>query len=178
MKIDSENKLLSLAMLTAIAITLNVVENIIMRLLPVPFIRLGLSNAVSLYLVCTQRPLQALCVTVTKSILSGLATLTLVHPSTALSLFGGLASIVAMYLSRKYITGFSIIGVSICGAVMHNMMQLMIVRHIIIKSDRVFILTPILISLGLISGSVIAYVTLYVIKKFEHSGKRIDETLN
>ena len=177
MKHHIENKILKLALLTAIAISLHVVENMIMRLLPIPFIRLGLSNAVALYLICVERPMDAILVTITKSIFGGVATMTLIHPSTLLSLFGGLSSVVAMFLAMNLIRGFSIFGLSIIGAIMHNLVQLVIVRLLIMHTNRVFMLTPILISLGLISGSVIAYVTLYVIKKFEHSGKIIDETL-
>lgn len=177
MKIAWENDLLALAMFSAIAITLNVIENLFMRLIPLPFIRLGVSNAVALYLIWTNRSLQAVIVTITKSILGGLATLTLLQPSTGLSLIGGLASVFIMMLARKFVLVFSIYGISIIGAITHNLTQLMMVRELIIQSDRVFMLTPILISLGLISGSVIGYVTLYIITKFERSGKRINETL-
>ncbi len=46
-------------------------------------------------------------------------------------------------------------------------MQLAMVRAILIRSDKVFVLTPILLSIALISGSIIAYLTLYIDRKSE-----------
>jgi uncharacterized membrane protein len=72
-----------------------------------------------------------------------------------------------MFLVRCLHLGLGIYGISICGAIAHNLTQLAMVRAILIHSDKVFVLTPILLSIALISGSIIAYLTLYIDRKSE-----------
>lgn len=158
----TETNLLGLAFLTAAASSLHIVENLLMRLLPLPFIRIGLSNVVILYLIYKNMPWQALIVNLSKSVLGGLFTFTLLSPATVLSVSGGLAAIFAMLLAKWLKLGFSIFGISICGAIANNIIQLAIVHAFIVKSNQVFVLTPLLLSIALLNGSVIAYITLYI----------------
>ncbi len=170
MNTQKENQLLLLALLTAAAASIHIVESLLMRMLPLPFLRIGLSNVIVLYLVWKKRVVSAIIVNVAKAMIGGLITLTLLSPTTLLSLFGGFIAILAMLLSMNIRLGFSIYGISIVGAVTHNLTQLLIVRQFIIQSDRVFMLTPLLISIGLISGCVIAYITLYADAKLKLPG--------
>ena len=66
-----------LAFLTATACSIHVFENLIMRLLPLPFLRLGLSNIVVMYLLFEKKTLKASVVAVTKSLVAGAVTFTL-----------------------------------------------------------------------------------------------------
>ncbi|PKN72196.1 MAG: hypothetical protein CVU50_08630 [Candidatus Cloacimonetes bacterium HGW-Cloacimonetes-3] len=170
MNTKKENKLLLLALLTAAAASIHIVESLLMRMFPLPFLRIGLSNVIVLYLVWKRRALSAIVVNIAKAIIGGLITLTLLSPSTLLSLCGGFAAIMAMLLAQNIRLGFSVYGISIVGAVTHNLTQLLIVRQFIIHSDRVFMLTPLLLSIGLISGCVIAYITLYADAKLKLPG--------
>lgn len=72
--------LLVLAFLTATACSVQIAENLIMRLLPLPFIRIGLSNVVILYLIQRKQVLNAVIVNVTKSLVGGIVTFTLLSP--------------------------------------------------------------------------------------------------
>ena len=60
--------LLVLAFLTATACSVQIAENLIMRLLPLPFIRIGLSNVIILYLIQLNIVLNAVCVYVHNSL--------------------------------------------------------------------------------------------------------------
>ena len=162
-----ESKLLQLAFLTAAASSIHIVESLIMRVLPLPFLRIGLSNVVVLYLIYKNQTWEAIVVNIGKSLLGGLATLTLLTPATFLSLMGGFCAIVVMLLLRWLKMGLSIYGISICGAITHNLTQLALVYVFIIKNVRVFVLTPLLLSIALVSGSLIAYITLYADTKFK-----------
>ncbi|MDY0152584.1 MAG: Gx transporter family protein [Candidatus Cloacimonas sp.] len=178
MNIKHEHQILQLAFLTAAAASIHIVESLIMRLSPIPFLRIGLSNVVLLYLIARNQPLSAIMVSTAKSVIGGIVTLTLLSPTTILSLAGGLTAIIAMLLAKWLKLGLSLFGISIIGAITHNLTQLAMVRLILIHSDRVFMLTPILISIGLLSGCIIAYISLYVDAKFSFSGmKKIDEKL-
>lgn len=163
----NENGLLWLAFLTAAASSLQIVENLLMRLLPLPFIRIGLSNVVILFLIYRNKTLQAVVVAVSKSVLGGLFTFTLLSPSTLLSLSGGLAALLIMLVAMRMRLGLSIYGVSILGAIAHNLTQLYLVHKLIIESARVFVLTPLLLSIALLNGGLIAYLTLYIEKRIQ-----------
>ncbi len=151
---------LLLAFLIATACTIYVIESLVMRLMPFPFIRLGLSNIIVLYLLIHGRFWSAMLVNVAKSLIGGLITFTLITPATLLSIAGGLVALLLMFTGIKAKLGFSIYGISVLGAVGHNLAQLLIVRWLIIPQGRVFMLTPILIILGMVSGMVIGYLTL------------------
>lgn len=173
-----EQQIIQLAFLTAAAASIHIVESLVMRMFPLPFLRIGLSNVVILYLIAKNQPYSALIVSVSKALIGGLATFTLLSPATLLSLGGGLASLFAMLAVRWLRMGFSLYGISIIGAIVHNLTQLAIVRQVLIHSDRVFMLTPILISIGLLSGCVIAYITIYVKASFTLPGmKKTDEKI-
>ncbi len=162
-----------LAFFTATASSVYIIENLLLRALPVPFLRLGLSNVIVLYLLMKQNYLQAIFVNILKSFIGGIATFTLLTPSSLLSVTGGFSAILLMILAQRSKLGFSIIGISICGAIGHNLAQIGLVRILLIKSDSVFDVLPMLMLLGLISGIIIAYLYTLFIKlepSFDHYG--------
>lgn len=167
MRNERTQRLLQLAFLTALASSIHIVESLVLRMLPIPFIRVGLSNIVVLYLVMQDRPLSSVLVNVVKSLLGGVFTFTLLTPGTMISLAGGISAIIAMYVLNKTKLGFTCYGVSIIGAVAHNMAQLLVVRILVVTNARVFILTPILIILGIVSGFATAYLLALVSEKIE-----------
>ncbi len=161
-KPEAQSKWIFWGFLTATAACIYIVESMIMRHMPFPFIRLGLSNIVILYLIWHRCFAAAILVNIAKSIIGGVATFTLLSPAVLLSLGGGLAAILGMALALLVRPKFSMFGVSIAGAVLHNLAQLVLVRFIVIRQAGVFMLTPFLIFFGLISGVVTAYVCIYM----------------
>lgn len=167
------NKRLWLGFLIATACVIYVLESLIMRVLPLPFIRLGLSNIIVLYLLFQDKFWTAMLVNLAKTVIGGIFTFTLINPGTVLSLLGGMAAILLMYIAKSSRAGFSIYGISVLGAVGHNLMQLIVVKYWIIPSVNVFVLTPILVLLGMVSGMIIAYLTIIFEDKIKEL--RLDE---
>lgn len=159
------NRLIFLAFLTATASVINIIESLIFKALPIPFIRIGFSNIVILYLVMERKILDAVVVAVAKSLIGGIATLTLFSPVVLLSLTGGLAAVITMSLGLCFRPRLSAVGISILGATAHNLMQLVLARHLIIKSNSVFVLTSFLIFFGLINGLLSSFVYYYLMRK-------------
>ncbi|MCB5252485.1 MAG: Gx transporter family protein [Candidatus Cloacimonadaceae bacterium] len=157
--------LTSLAFLTATASVIYIVESLIFRMLPLPFLRLGLSNIVVLYLVWNRRIFSAVIVNLAKSIVGGVATFTLLSPTVILSVSGGFIAVLIMSAGLLMRPRFSLIGISILGAISHNLTQLVLARYLIITNDSLFVLTPILILFGLISGIITAYISYYLEEK-------------
>nr|MDK2851042.1 hypothetical protein [Candidatus Cloacimonadota bacterium] len=161
----TQKNLSFLAFLTATASVMHIVESLIFRAVPIPFIRLGLSNIVVLYLVWNKQIVSAFIVAIVKSIIGGVVTLTLLSPAILLSLSGGMVAVVMMSLALLVRPRFSLIGISIIGAISHNLTQLCMARLFIITNDSLFVLTPILLLLALISGIITAYICYYLENK-------------
>lgn len=151
-----------LAFLTATASVVYIVESLIFRILPLPFLRLGLSNIVALYLIWHRHIFSAIAVNLAKSLIGGMATFTLLSPSVILSLGGGLIAVLAMAMGLVIRPRLSITGISILGAVSHNLTQLFLARIVLFNNDGLFVLTPILILFGLISGIITAYICFII----------------
>ncbi len=166
---SERNPIIFLAFLTATACSIHIFENVIMRMLPVPFIRIGLSNIIVLYLIMEGKTLSAVVVNVVKSLIGGIATLTLLTPGTLLSLVGGLCAIIAMLAAKNLKAGFTVYGISILGAVAHNLAQLVVIRYVVMLYRQVFMLTPILIFLGMFSGILTAWLMEFVRDKIKET---------
>ncbi|MCF7858591.1 MAG: Gx transporter family protein [Candidatus Cloacimonetes bacterium] len=151
----SNLRLIHLAFFTALAIALYVVESFIPR--PFPFIKLGLANLVVLLLLVNDYRRFALIVILGKTVIGGFFSGLLFSPTTLLSLGGSLISFCVMVFIIKSRIPFSIIGISVLGAVSHNITQIVIVRFVLIKENTIFCLTPLLIILGIVTGIIIGY---------------------
>jgi len=105
----------------------------------------------------------ALLVAILKSIMGSFFTGMIFSPTFLLSFFGALISCVVMILCC-YSNKISIIGISIIGAFTHLIAQLVIVRLLIIQSDTIFSLYPIIAITSVITGFLTGLAGLYVLK--------------
>jgi heptaprenyl diphosphate synthase len=156
-QINPERRLIYLGFFTAFAVMVYILETFIPK--PLPFLKIGLANIVVLMLLTSGYPWSALLVAICKTLFGGLLSGTFLSPGTLLSLGGSLLAFVAMVIADQEIFGFSIIGISICGAVAHNFGQLLVARLIVIQQDSIFYLTPFMILVGIATGLVIGYIT-------------------
>ncbi|MBQ3890581.1 MAG: Gx transporter family protein [Lachnospiraceae bacterium] len=137
--------------LVALALIFSYIEHLIPMPIPVPGVKLGLANLVTLTGLFFLNPLQVLLILITRIALAGFMFGNL---STIIySLSGGLVSFLVMILAKK-IKLFSPLGVSILGGVFHNLGQLLIAM-LVLKSNALIAYLPILIIIGSISGTLI-----------------------
>ena len=156
-KLDlSDLKLIHLAFFTAFAIAIYVIESFIPK--PFPFMKLGLANMIVLLLLVSNNIKYAFIIIIGKTVVGGFFSGLFLSPTTLLSLGGSLCSFVIMAMFIKSKVRFSIIGISVLGAVTHNMAQIAIVRSILIKENTIFYLTPLLILMGIVTGIIIGYI--------------------
>jgi len=149
-------RLIHLAFFIAFAIAIYVVESFIPK--PFPFMKLGLANVVVLLLMVSGNTRYAFLVVIGKTITGGFLSGLLLSPTTLLSLCGSVTSLCVMTLFLRSKINFSIIGLSILGAVSHNLVQIVVVRFILIKENTIFYLTPLLIIMGIVTGIVIGFI--------------------
>ena len=142
-------ELTTMALLTALALILFTVEAQIPPPVPIPGVKLGLANVITVYAMFALGPKEALCILLARvflgSVFSG-------QMSTLLySLSGGLLCYCAMLVLRRILTEQQIWVCSVIGAVFHNIGQ-MGMALMIFRSPSVLIYLPLLMLSGIIAG--------------------------
>lgn len=160
MGLQNTSTLIRYAFFTAVATTVYFLESIAVRALPLPFLRIGLANVVIVYLLFEREAVLAFTVNILKTLIGGFASFTLISPATVLSLLGGIGALTIMWLLMQSRLGFSLIGISIAGAVTHNVVQLLCVRWILITRDSVLLLMPALMIAGIFTGLITGVIAL------------------
>lgn len=150
-----------LGLILAIAFVLSYMESCIPVFIAVPGVKLGLANIATMYVLYRYTPWKAvvfmiLRVLLTSFLFAGLNTM-------IFGLVGGSISIICMLIAMK-IKKFSVLGISMTGAIAHNFGQI-IVACIVMSNINVFYYLPILIITGLISGFFVGYLTALLMKR-------------
>lgn len=145
-----------LALLAAAAVVLGYMENLIsaVMLLP-PGIKLGLANTVLLYSIYLLGPGYSVILMILKVVLTGFMSGNLAA-AFLYSMGGGSLSLAMMLLVKKLGgKGVSIVGVSVVGAVFHNVGQLLVAALVLRTPGLMFYIFPLLIAAvvtGIITG--------------------------
>ncbi|WP_398506826.1 Gx transporter family protein [Thermoanaerobacterium thermosaccharolyticum] len=146
----SAKKIVYISMLVSQALVLNIIESFIPVPIPVPGIKIGLANIVTLVTILMFGFKDSLIVVVLRTLLAQL----LVGNITAFlfSVSGGILSACIMYIVyKRYSRYFSLVGVSVFGSVAHNVGQLF-VASIVINNFLIFSYLPVLMISGIIMG--------------------------
>ena len=114
----SVRRLTRCAVLTALALAISVCEGLVPLtvLIPLPGLRLGLANLVTVYALCILSSREALAILVSRCLLSALVGGNLT--ALAFSLTGGVFALLTMW-ALLHFRGFSLFGVCIAGAAAH-----------------------------------------------------------
>ncbi|MEA2104654.1 MAG: Gx transporter family protein [Candidatus Cloacimonadota bacterium] len=143
---------LTLAAFSILATLCFILENFLPK--PLPFFRIGLANVFVLLILFQLGFRAALVITISKVFLGSLFSGLIFTPILIFSLLSSLISLIAMYLAIHSKFKFSLIGISISGAVFHNLCQLLIAYFIFIRNTKIFSLIPLLLILALIGGGI------------------------
>lgn len=156
-----DHKIYQIALLVALACILQISESMIPH--PIPGLRLGLANMVTLTTLILLGFRHALEVALIRTILSSLIIGTFMSPGFILSFSAAIASTLIMGLFY-WLSGlnarfrFSIIGISIVGAFCHNMVQLVLAYFLLVKHSGIFVFFPWLSIGALATGWVVGIV--------------------
>ncbi|MDL2318631.1 Gx transporter family protein [Eubacteriales bacterium OttesenSCG-928-A19] len=157
-------------LLTAVMLVLGYVEHMIPIGSAVPGIKLGLSNSVLLFALYMMGARQAFVLMLVKVVLSGL----LFGGVSAMmySFAGGLLSMLAMILMRR-MPGVGIVGVSVVGAVMHNVGQVGMAM-LVLQTSKLMYYMAILILVGVGTGALTGIVAGAVMQALGRIAARKD----
>jgi heptaprenyl diphosphate synthase len=156
-----------IALLSAYAIGLHGFESLLPT--PIPWLKLGLANIISLITLLLYGMRPAIMVTLIRVVVVSIFTGTFLGPAFILSLAGGLISTFAMgsvlFLSPRL---FSVVGISLIGAFFHNITQLFLAYFLFIQRiEAILLITPIFLLLGTLTGAVNGVISDILIKNLK-----------
>lgn len=154
------------AVLTALALGLSYAERMIPLGLvaPLPGIKLGLANVVTLVTLCLAGPGAAFGVLIARCFLGSLFAGSL--SGLLFSLTGGLLAMGVMCLARKS-RRLSVYGVSVCGAAAHNIGQIA-AAVAVMQTPAVISYLPLLLITAVISGLITGAAAAGVLRAARH----------
>ena len=144
-KTKENQNIYKIAVLVALSCVLQISESLIPH--PIPGLRLGLANVITLISLVTMGFGYALEITILRTILGSFIMGTFMSPTFILSFSGGLISTLIMgllywlsCLHRRF--RLSIVGISMAGALAHNIVQLYLAYFILVKHRGIFVFFP------------------------------------
>lgn len=143
-------RLTELSVLTAVALIIFVVELQIPNPFPIPGIKLGLSNIITVYAVYRYKPYEATAVTVVRLILG--AVFAGNFSALIYSASGAALCLIGMLILRRFIDEKHIWISSVFGAILHNTGQ-MAAALIITQTPQLLAYYPFLLVSGCLAGA-------------------------
>lgn len=153
-------KISKMGILVSLAMIFTYIEVLFPISIGIPGIKLGLANLVVVTGLYIFGPIDVLLISVVRIILMGI--LFGNGASVMYSLAGGLLSFLIMLIFKK-VGRFSVISVSICGGVFHNVAQIA-VAGFMLHNSAIITYLPVLIVAGLITGCAIGIVSDRIIR--------------
>ena len=156
----TNHRIAKYGLFVALAMILSYVEAALPSI-AIPGVKLGLANLVGMVALFHMGWKDAVIITLIRIVFTGI---TFGNPfSMCYSLGGAALSLLSMCLLKKT-GGFSAVGISIAGGIMHNVGQL-IFAAFVLQSASVFTYLPVLLMSGTIAGIAIGLLTGLVIKR-------------
>jgi heptaprenyl diphosphate synthase len=162
-----------IAMLSAYALVLHGFEDLLPT--PVPWLRLGLANIITLTTLLLYGFRAAMMVTLIRVMLGSLFAGTFLGPAFFLSLSGGLAGTLAMGVTYRVAPVlFSALGLSLIGAFFHNTAQLSVAYVLFIQNmEPMLLITPVIILIGTLTGAINGVISGLLIRNLKKSVEKI-----
>ena len=157
-------KLTKLALLTTIALIIFTVEAQIPVPIPVPGVKLGLANIVTVYAAFTMAPGEAVLILLCRIILGSLFTGNMM--ALFYSLGGGALCIAVTLLLSKILSRKQIWIASVVGAISHNIGQILVAAAVM-KSFAVMAYLPVLLISGVVTGTFTGFAAQYLTERLD-----------
>lgn len=157
------HRLTELSLLTAAALIIFMIELRFPDILPIPGVKLGLANIITVYAVFRYKPGET-AMLVTARLLLG--TMFAGNPAALLySAAGAYLCLAGMLGVRQFIPGNMIWLCSMCGAILHNTGQ-MIAAVAVMRTAAVLSYAPVLMVAGCIAGLFTGICAQLLVKRF------------
>lgn len=160
-----QSEAVHIALLSAYAVGLHSIEAFIPT--PVPWLRLGLANIITLITLYQYGLRAGMTVTLTRVFVRSLLAGTFLGPAFVMSLGGGVASALVMWaMISVFRRHLGIVSLSVFGALTHNIVQLFLAYFLFVRRiEAILIISPVILSFGIITGVFNGIITNLIIKK-------------
>lgn len=157
------DRLARCAVLTALALALSIAERALPLtvLIPLPGLRLGLANLVTVFALCRLSRREAILILIARCMLGAIGGGNLT--ALAFSLTGGLLALGVMAL-LLHCPGLSLVGVSMAGAAAHNAGQILAAMAVLGSSAPILYL-PALLLASVVTGGVTGMVSMLLVHR-------------
>lgn len=155
-------RLTRMAILTAVALTIFVVELQLPNLTPIPGVKLGLANIITVYAMFALGGVDTLCILIARILLGSMFSGQMM--ALFYSLAGGLLCYLVMLVLHRLFTPKQIWICSVLGAVAHNLGQ-MAVAVLITRTPALLYYLPVLMISGIIAGAFTGLCAQFVVNK-------------
>lgn len=166
-------KLCYMALLTAIALTIFMIEAQLPQLAPIPGMKLGLANIITVYAMMTMGPGETVMILLCRIFLGGVFSgqmMTLIY-----SLSGGMLCYVSMVLLRPILKPKTIWLGSVVGAMCHNVGQLAAAMAVM-KTAVVWAYLPALLASGIVTGAFTGFCAQFVVSRMKRQNTGSDHS--
>lgn len=142
-------RITNMALLTAVALIIFIIEAQIPPIVPISGAKIGLANIVTVYAMLRLGPRDTLCILLCRIVLGSF----FVGNVTAVfySLAGGIMCYLSMLIMRRIVTKKQLWALSAVGAIFHNIGQI-IAAMLIMKTTVVLMYLPALLAIGIPAG--------------------------
>ena len=163
-----------IALLSAYAVGLHSIEALLPT--PVPWLRLGLANIITLTTLYLYGLRAGMTVTLTRVFVRSLLAGTFLGPAFVMSLGGGVASTIVMWaMLSVFRRHLGIVSLSVFGALAHNIVQLFLAYFLFVRRiEAILIVSPVILLFGTITGIFNGIITNLIIKKIETKKEAAD----
>ena len=155
-------RITKLALLTAVALIIFIIELQIPNIIPIPGVKLGLANIVTVYAVYKYSAKETAAIVLTRVVLGAIFGGNIA--AIMYSMAGAVMCLVGMLLVKRIIPLKYIWLSSILGAILHNTGQI-IVAVIVMRSFAVISVYPFLLTAGCIAGAFTGLCAQFLIKR-------------
>lgn len=158
-------KTVKLGILISFAIIISLFESMMPIPIPVPGVKLGLSNIVLLVTLLLFGLKEGFIVAISKSVLMVLVSGRL--GALPYSLTGTMFAMISMYLSYKYLSKWlSLIGISEIGSLFFNLGQLL-VASFILNNMKILLYLPAMALMGVVTGYIVGITSKFVLERLK-----------
>lgn len=154
-----------LGLLLSVSLVLGYLESLLPVMAAVPGVKLGLANIVTMLILYRLGGKQAFLIMLLRVVIAGFLYSGVI--GIAYGLAGGVCCIVVMACLKR-IPVFSVLGVSMAGAVFHNVGQIL-VAAVVMENAGIIYYLPVLCISGVLSGLIIGFLSHLVIKWYIHN---------
>ncbi|GBE05644.1 heptaprenyl diphosphate synthase component I [bacterium BMS3Abin10] len=171
---EKKAEIFHIALLAAYAVGLYSIETLIPR--PIPWLRFGFSSIITLTTLLLYGLKAGVTVMLVRVFVGSLFAGTFLGPAFALSLGAGVSSTLVMWYTKVLCKRlFSPIGISIMGALTHNIVQLLLAYLFFVRRfEAIVLISPVIILFGALTGAFNGIVTSLIIKKVQGPADRKD----